>query len=276
MTKYTYQIIRYLPDRISGEFVNIGLILFSKEEKFLKARSISKIGRVKHLFPDVNARALTRKLKGISELINALGTKLAEEIDFNRFEKITSVSRYVLPEDDSSVIFSEPLIGIDISLDSAFTDLYDRMVDQHNVDNEKYLTDKEVWQKHYKSYFEKYEYKKLMTSRVVQTAGDKLKFEHAVKNGKWNYLEPVTFNLSNPSNVKDKVYKWMGKLNELDSSTEEFNLYLLSILPEDKKLKKFILDRISNAQFDNFKVQILEPNEANNLAKHLESEIEVS
>lgn len=276
MKQYTYQIIRYLPDRVSGEFVNVGLVVFSNEEKFLKAKTINKIRRVKHLFPQVSARALTKKLRSISNQINSIAVKWSKELDFYKFETIKSVTKSVFPEDDSSILFSSVLTGIDISFDIAFEDLYERLVNQHNVESEKYLTDKDVWQKHYKSYFDKYEYNKLLTSKTVKTSGDELTFDFAVKNGKWNYLEPVTFDLSNSSNVKDKVYKWMGKLEELDSSSEEFNLYLLSILPEDRKLKKFIKDRISKVKSDNFNVSILEPRDANKLARRLKSEIEHS
>jgi len=276
MKQYTYQIIRYLPDRVSGEFVNVGLVMFNAEEKFLQAKTIRKIGRVKHLFPQVASTSFTRKLKKISDKFNSINSKWKTELDFNKFAEIKSVTKMVFPDDDSAVIFSPVLTGIDISLESAFEDLYDRLINQHNQDQDKYLTDKEVWQKHYKSYFDQYEYKSQITTKTVKTAGDELNFDFAVKNGKWNYLEPVTFDLSNPNNVKDKVYKWMGKLNELDSSAEEFNIYLLSVMPEDKKLKKFIKERISKVEADNFEVSILEPKDASKFAAQLKKEIEHS
>ena len=68
----------------------------------------------------------------------------------------------------------------------------------------------------------------------------------------------------------------MGKLGELDSSTEKFNIYLLSIMPEDNKLKSFIKDRISSVKSNNFEVSILEPKDANKFAEKLKSEIEHS
>ena len=68
----------------------------------------------------------------------------------------------------------------------------------------------------------------------------------------------------------------MGKLNELDSSVENFNLYLLSKLPDNQELKKFIKDRISNANADNFTVEIIEPDEADGFARKLKLEIDPS
>ena len=188
----------------------------------------------------------------------------------------SSVLSSILPKDDSSIIISKEFTGIDLVLDNAFNDIFERMVNQHNVENQKHITDKDVWQKHYKSYFEKYDYKNEIVSRTVKTKGDKLVFEHAIKNGKWNFLEPVTFDLTRPINVKDKVYKWVGKLDELDSSKEDFNLYLLTILPENKKLRKFIKDRITKKQADNFNVKIIEPKDAGKLAKQIKEELDHS
>jgi len=274
MINYTYQLIRYLPDRVSGEFVNVGIVFFSKDHKYLKAKTIGRIGRAKHLFPNVNSRTLVKKLKELSNSVNVLGKRWNNEIDFNKYENINTVLNSIVPNDDSSIIFSKVFTGIDLILDNAFDDLFDRMVNQHNIENDKHITDKEVWQKHYKSYFEEYDYKNEIKPKTVKTKGDELVFEHAIKNGKWNFLEPVTFDLSRPNTVKDKVYKWVGKLDELDSSKENFNLYLLAILPESKKLKKFIKDRISKNQADNFSVKIIEPKDAKKLAKQIKLELD--
>lgn len=276
MKKYTYQILRYLPDRVSGEFVNIGLVLFNKEEKYVRINVLSRIGRVRHLFPNVNTKSLIKKLKTFSSSINRLNAEWQNESKLTDHKSIKSITLSVLPEDDSALIFSDVFTGIDLSFDNAFDDLYNRLVIQYDLRDEKYLTDRDVWSKYYKAYFDKYNYKKLLEKRTIKTKGDNLKFDHAVKNGKWNYLEPVTFDLSKPSNIKEKVYKWMGKLEELDSSEEIFNLYLLSKLPEDDKLKNFIKDRILRTDADNFQVKIIEPQEADQFAQSLKLELDQS
>lgn len=274
MKKYNYQVLRYLPDRVSGEFVNVGIVCFGQEEKYLKAITLTKLGRIKHLFPNMNTRALSRKLKTISDIINKKGLDWNNDLELYQLENIKSVTSSILPEDDSALTFSKVQTGIDLSIDNAIEDLYNRMVTQHNFEDEKYLSDKDIWSKYYKRYFDEYNLKKNITSRILTTSGDNLKFDYAVKNGKWNYLEPVTFDLSRSTNVRDKVYKWMGKLEELETSEETFKLYLLSKLPNDRKLVRFIKDRISNTKATNFEVSIIEPSQADNFAKQLKLEIE--
>ena len=274
MKKYTYQIIRYMPDRVTGEFVNVGLLVFNKDEKFLKADTLSRIGRIKHLFPDVKSSYLIKNLKSIKVNINTLGASFASNNNASIYNAIESISSTAIPLDDSSIYCSEVYTGIDTNLDNAFDDLFFQFIEKYEPKSTTHLTDKEVWSKYYKSIFEKYNFCNSLKSRTIKTDKNSLEFKHAVKNGKWNYLEPITFDLSKPANIKEKVYKWMGKLKELDSSSENFNLYLLSVLPKDQKLKRFIKDRILDSNSDNFDVKIIEPEGADELAKKLESQIE--
>ena len=38
MTRYSFQLLRYVPNIVSGEFVNIGLLLFDRDERLIGAR----------------------------------------------------------------------------------------------------------------------------------------------------------------------------------------------------------------------------------------------
>jgi len=263
-----------MPDRVTGEFVNVGLLVFNKDENFLKADTLSRIGRVKHLFPDVKSSYLIKNLKSIKVSINTLGASFVSNNNAAVFNAIESISSNVIPVDDSSIYCSEVFSGIDTNLENAFDDLFYQFVEKYEPKSTGYLTDKEVWSKHYKSIFENYNFGNSLESRTVQTDGNSLEFKHAIKNGKWNYLEPITFDLSKPANIKEKVYKWMGRLKELDSSSENFSLYLLSVLPKDKELKVFIKNRILDSNGDNFDVSIIEPEGADQLAMKLASQME--
>jgi len=63
MKKYQFQIVRYIHDRISGEFVNVGIIVYMPESRFLKSRFINKFSRISQLFVDVNGHSLLGALK---------------------------------------------------------------------------------------------------------------------------------------------------------------------------------------------------------------------
>lgn len=55
MKTYQYQILQYRPDPVSGEFVNVGLVLFQPEERYLKGRVVGVISLLSDFSPKTDA-----------------------------------------------------------------------------------------------------------------------------------------------------------------------------------------------------------------------------
>ncbi|MEQ1587553.1 MAG: DUF3037 domain-containing protein [Cyclobacteriaceae bacterium] len=278
MITYQYQILRFLPDRINEEFVNLGVVVYDSENRVLKSRFIDKAGRVSTFFPDVNVstRYLSNTLKFLQGEFFNLGNKLSLELPMDRLSDLNDLTKSILPKDDSSLIFSETKKGRDVSVEVACDDLYDRVILRNITEHDEVelRNDREVWNKVYKSYFEKHKISNRLHAHTVKTKNDSLEFERAWKNGKWNCFETVSFNLTRPDSVKNKVYKWAGKLEELGSSKEPISLYLLSVLPDNEDLKKFINRKLNNKAFDHSSVKLITEDEAESLAKKFQKEIE--
>jgi len=272
MKQYTYQILRYIPDQVTGEFVNVGLVLFCAQTNYLKSQMIEKSARVKAVFPELNSRILMGRLAAFTKAIQNISS---DEKTLNLIKSIEEVTKTILAPDDSALQFGPVETGIDINIQNAFNYLYDRLIIKYeSQEPTRYLTDSDIWRNEYKSYFKQLEAKKLIVNRKVKTKGNiEINFDYAIKNGKWNYLEPVTFDLSNKSNITDKVFRWMGKLEELSQSDESFNLYLLSKLPDDAELTSFIYERLGNRSDDNHKIQIIKPEDAQKLADQLMQDV---
>ncbi|MBK6785130.1 MAG: DUF3037 domain-containing protein [Saprospiraceae bacterium] len=272
MKQYSYQILRYIPDQVTGEFVNVGLVLFSPDTKYLNVQMLEKSGRIKAVFPAVNSRILMGRLAAFTKAIQNISS---DEKSLNLIKKIEEVTKTFLAPDDSALQFSPVEAGIDINIKNAFSYLYGRLITKYETpEPTKYLTDSDVWRNEYKTYFKEFEARKLLVSHKVKTKGKvEISFDYAIKNGKWNYLEPVTFDLSNKSNITDKVFRWMGKLEELGQSDESFNLYLLSKMPEDDDLAAFIYERLGNRSDESHKIQMIKPEDANKLAKQLMKDV---
>ncbi|MBL0152063.1 MAG: DUF3037 domain-containing protein [Chitinophagaceae bacterium] len=73
MTKYQYQIIRYLPDHFTGEFANIGIIIYAPERNFLSCRVTSRYSRLTEFFGEVPGTFLMSSLKHIESKIKSIG-----------------------------------------------------------------------------------------------------------------------------------------------------------------------------------------------------------
>lgn len=142
-------------------------------------------------------------------------------------------------------------------------------------DYKEVRNDKQVWNKIYKNHFDDNGISSHLAAHKVKTKNDELEFDKAWKNGVWNCFEPVSFNLTKPDTIKDKVYKWVGKLDELSSTKESLHIYLLSVLPLDHpELNAFIQHKIKRMSSDKLKVELVLENNIGKVVKKIKKEID--
>lgn len=82
-------------------------------------------------------------------------------------------------------------------------------------------------------------------------------------------MEPVAFDLRSEDRIKDKVFKWVGKVAELEKSEEAFKLYLLTRMPEEGEIGNFVRDRLQQQLSDGREVEVVVPQEAEQLIQKL-------
>jgi len=276
MITIQYQILRYLPDRVSGEFVNLGIAAFDSSSRTLKSKFITRIGNISSFFPNTNSRYLVKSIKTIHDELEVYSVRLKSELEFSEVASIEEITKAVLPKDDSALVFSEIKSTLDISVDATISDLFTRMVSTHIIeeDDEEVRRDKEVWTKVYKKHFDDFGISGHLSSHRVKTKNDELEFDKAWKNGVWNCFESVSFNLTRADAIKNKVYKWVGKLEELGTSHEEMHIYLLSVLPSDNsELDKFISKKIKSKATENIKIDLVSENNVDGIVRKLKKEI---
>lgn len=267
MINYQFQILRYLPDRVSGEFVNLGVVVYDENTKQFASRFADRVSRVSAFFPGVNVRNLHRVIRFLHSEFSKLAPKILTEFYFekNTLELITS---RILPKDDSSLIFSEIRIGRDVNLNAALDELFDRLVTGYLEEDEREIhNDKEVWQKIYKKYFEEVNLADKFHQYKIKTENDELEFEHSIRNGVMNCFESITFDLSREDNIKNKVYKWDGRINELRTSKEPVHLYLMVQYPQKHPaLSEFINRKLDHIKFNGSSVEIVTESNARQTA----------
>lgn len=126
MKSYEYQIIRYLHDHFTGEYVNVGVIVYGREERFFACKTTQKYQRITSMFPQANGRWIIRLLNSYRNSIQLAARELpatpAPE------EGIEWLTRRVFTPDHNAIRLSEARTAIDIDLDSALNDLFDTQV----------------------------------------------------------------------------------------------------------------------------------------------------
>jgi hypothetical protein len=275
MKKYQYQIIRYIHDHFTGEYVNVGVVVYSKDDRFLASRTTNRYQRITHMFPDANGTWILRLLRQFDSGIKSFEQQLHELFEPSDFiERITS--RLITP-DNNAMRLSEPKNAIDIDLNIALEDLFQNQVERYLANKEAIgtLNDEDVWRTKYKVYFDKYGIDKRLKVHEVKVPKDVISFQKSWKNEIWHCYEPLSFVLKEKDTVKDKVYKWAGRLQGLQHAGEPLHLTLLTaISPKHKELKSFINEYLK-VDSGSLKVEIITEDQAESLAKRIQQKMDL-
>jgi len=274
MREYQYQIVRYIHDRVTGEFVNVGIVVYQADSKFLKGKFINKFSRISQFFLDVNGQYIISTLRQFESELKITAIRLNEL--FSNYSSLSEITESILPKDDSALVCSELQLAIDIDCDIAIDDLFHRIINRYTEETEKdQLDDKYVWRKVYKQYFDKYEITNKLKPHIVKTDNDEIEFDKSWKNGSWNCFQTLSFDLKRNESIKNKVYKWSGILSELENSNEKLHLYFLTVRPTiNNSINKFIEDSILKHDGQSLRVTMINEKDAENFAAKFKKEIE--
>jgi Protein of unknown function (DUF3037) len=259
---YEYQLLRYRHDLASGEFVNVGLVYFDPQTRFLCTRMTERYGRLSDFFGNVSGVFLLRGLKTMQKEFSYIKTRLEKELDFNQFQTVAALTTSVLPKDDNTLFFSETFKGFHFNHEKSFDTLYDRLIGQYSEEaTEQRHDDNYAWKKVYKHFFDVNNITPQLKDHNVVTATDVIEFEHAAKNGVWHCFQPISFDLKKKGDIKEKIYRWAGIIGELQTAEEPLHVYLLSLLPDDPQLQHIIEQKLTLNQ-PNLTVQLIKEEDA--------------
>lgn len=79
-TAYSFMILRYVHDIMTGEFINVGVVLYSPEARFLGAICNKRYGRLTKLFLEIESEQYRSLMRYIESHINAMGERLHNEL----------------------------------------------------------------------------------------------------------------------------------------------------------------------------------------------------
>jgi len=276
MKSFQYQILRFLPDRVSEEFLNMGIVVFDANTDELVVEFVEKTGRLTQIFPETSARNLLKAVKHIDGRLRTIASQIKKEIQFDKLNEISQITTKALPIDDSALFFTKPQNILDVDINAVSTYLFDRLISINLSESEKeFRNDKEVWSKVYKRYFDNLNLSKHLVPAKINTKFNPVEFEHSWRNGHLNFFEPVNFDLEKAESIKNKVFRWSGQIDELKTAKEHTHLYLLSILPKnDIKIGNFVKEFLSAKSTDEVKVEIITPENVDEVTKELKIEFE--
>lgn len=240
---YQYQILRYRHDVATGEFANVGLVFLEPSRRILSVEVIEKYRRLSEFFGQVPGVALLRMLRDLKSDLQKTAALLLHES--GAVPAITEITSSALPKDDNALFFSEIFTGWHFDADLAFQELFERLLSRSVEPAAKRHDDAYAWKNVYKRYFDQYGLTEKLVSKSIQTPTDTFEFDKACQNGVWHCFQSISFDLVDEQRIKDKMYRWAGKIAELRHSNEDMNLYLLSVLPANPELRRLITQKLN-------------------------------
>lgn len=233
---FQFAILRYYHDPVTQEFLNIGVVLYSKERRYLKAIINKRYGRVSRTFNGIERNHYTRMVSAIDNQIGRLASQLLKPTLFDEYpDALEMLLGNVLPTDDSSLRFGGFGGGVVADFDSELDRLFYRLVEKYEGRDDEPETrrDEQVWHD-YATLFSEYQIVEHLQPKTLGTSHYAYTFTHAYKNDRWHPVEAISFDLSDASYILEKANKWIGRTVMLGDSEEVGTLYFLLGAPRKR------------------------------------------
>ena len=129
---YTYCVLRYVHATTSAEFVNVGVVLYAPEARYLSALCRTTHGRLRKVFPGVNAEHFKSLMHYIEARLGEQGARVADELPLTTPSNVLEFAHAILPRDDSSLQWSPAGSGRTDDAAVALERLFERMVSRYD------------------------------------------------------------------------------------------------------------------------------------------------
>lgn len=123
MDLFEYAVIRFVPRVERGEYINIGVVLYCRAQRFLDVRRLHDMGRCQLLFGGVDLDELHLHIRAFEQIAKGMpeGGSLAELIPAERFRWLTAKR--------STIVQTSPVHpGLTADASATLDKLYDKLV----------------------------------------------------------------------------------------------------------------------------------------------------
>ena len=136
-TAYTYTVLRYVHDTSTGEFINAGVVVHAREQRYLGVRMRHTHARLSAMFPDLDREAFRSSMRVMERALKDLAEIYAKGDLFSVDADAVAMARTVLPADDSSLQWSRVGGGLTANLAATLDHLFERLVARYDGKTER-------------------------------------------------------------------------------------------------------------------------------------------
>lgn len=241
---YTYCILKYKHSPFLDESINIGvLIYFESTQKFVFKYS-KTLHRIKTIYNNVPEKTIKEYLRQIDKYLTKYQTLKENIFPLNGLNLKSFLAQNVLPADSTVLQFShfktdylrdfkEEFIE-KIIVEKVFID----DIKQHYTPQQEPKIIAHLYKELKRQGFEEIANKnRIKKDFNIQTNTGNFNFDFAWKNGVWNLVKPVGFDLKTGDGIVQKARNNLGEFTDLESEVKsEYKCALIVGKPSDKKL----------------------------------------
>lgn len=140
MITFHYQVLRYQPDKMGEEFINLGVVVFDTDtfKHLFKYQESNK--RLSAFFPAGNNVYIKGLVRSLAETFSPDDNEPAQKPRAGAQKGLRELTASLLPSVDSALYFTEVRSGLDTDLETAIHSLYERIVTRYEHATEQRIT----------------------------------------------------------------------------------------------------------------------------------------
>jgi hypothetical protein len=270
-TTYSNITLRYVHDVVTGEFANIGVVLYAPEQRFLEARFTTSYERLNAVFLKIDHLHYRALMRYMANRFEEIAADIRDGLHIPPVTALNEIVRQVLPPDDSSLQWSEPGGGFTDDLAKTLDELYKRVVERYVAGAEQVSRNDEEIAKPFRAKLGRTVER--LTEKKIETKDYQYDFRFAWKNDIWHLYEPVSFDLVDPGSIREKANKWLGRGVALHDAREKFKIHFLLGEPRQDETKKAFENAIHLLSKIPGQKELVRENEMEHFAEHVAEEI---
>lgn len=271
---YSYTLLRYVHDVMTGEFVNVGVVLFVPSMGLVRFKTRVTIGRLKGVFPDIDRTAFVSSMYAVRRALQRIAKS---EIDAGFLKSdgdAASIARQAVPPDDSSLQWSACGTGLTSDPTATLDRLFERFVSRYDTHSRNRRTDDDVWRP-VRQKLEERNLAQRLQEKSIRGGLDDIVFKHAWKNGQWHVYEPLSFDLSDADGIKSKAREWLGHLSAVvaGGEAEQFKPHFIVGAPTNPALNNAYRTAIAILEKAPNSPEVFEEGQLDILVAQIEDEV---
>ena len=224
-TTYSMITLRYVHDVVTGSLRTSGWCFTRPSGGFWKRVSPPRSERLNAIFLKIDHAHFRAMMRYMANEFDEVSAEIRDGLSVPPVTALTEIARRVLPQDDSSLQWSEQGGGFSDDPAGTVGELYRRLVERYIPGVEQAGRTVEEIVKPFKGRLGEASAK--LSPKRIEANDYQYQFRFGWRNAIWHLYEPVTFDLVDPNSIREKAVRWYGRSAALQETPEEFKIHFL-------------------------------------------------